>query len=122
VTEQGRSTELEDAGLPLTALAVAAARAVDTSRPDALVADRFAAALVVAARSHPRALRLPHVSVRLNVVEPQLKTDPHTATPEFSLVIEEGSLPPRVDLMKMDSNRWHFVTSQPRGENLRRAQ
>ncbi|WP_258064453.1 hypothetical protein [Arthrobacter sp. ZGTC131] len=33
MTEQGRSTELEDAGLPLTALAVPAGRAVETSRP-----------------------------------------------------------------------------------------
>lgn len=45
-------TELEDRGLPLTALAVAAGRAVETSRPDPLVTDRFASALVVAARSH----------------------------------------------------------------------
>jgi methyltransferase (TIGR00027 family) len=44
--------ELEDQGLPLTALAVAAGRAVETSRPDALVADPFALALVDAARSH----------------------------------------------------------------------
>ncbi|HKS01409.1 MAG TPA: SAM-dependent methyltransferase [Arthrobacter sp.] len=46
------STSLEDQGLPLTALAVAAGRAVEASRPDPLVADRFASALVVAARSH----------------------------------------------------------------------
>ena len=52
MTEQRRSTELEDQGLPLTALAVAAGRAVETSRADALVADPFASALVVAARSH----------------------------------------------------------------------
>ena len=52
MTEQGRSTELEDQGLPLTALAVAAGRAVETSRADQLVADPFASALVVAARSH----------------------------------------------------------------------
>ncbi|MFE4833891.1 SAM-dependent methyltransferase [Arthrobacter sp. NPDC056691] len=58
MTEQGRSAELEgssgfkDRGLPLTALAVAAGRAVETSRADPLVADPFASALVVAARSH----------------------------------------------------------------------
>jgi methyltransferase (TIGR00027 family) len=58
VTDQGRGTELEggakfdDRGLPLTALAVAAGRAVETSRADPLVADPFASALVVAARSH----------------------------------------------------------------------
>jgi methyltransferase (TIGR00027 family) len=52
VTEQGRSAELEDQGLPLTALAVAAGRAVETSRADPLVVDPFASALVVAARSH----------------------------------------------------------------------
>jgi methyltransferase (TIGR00027 family) len=52
VTEQERSTELEDQGLPLTALAVAAGRAVEASRPDPLVADPYASALVVAARSH----------------------------------------------------------------------
>lgn len=45
-------TELEDQGLPLTALAVAAGRAVESSRPDALVTDPFALALVEAARSH----------------------------------------------------------------------
>jgi O-methyltransferase involved in polyketide biosynthesis len=45
-------TELEDQGLPLTALAIAAGRAVETSRPDGLVADPFALALVEAARSH----------------------------------------------------------------------
>ena len=45
-------TELEDHGLPLTALAVAAGRAVETSRPDQLIADPFAAALVKAAHSH----------------------------------------------------------------------
>ena len=39
-------------GLPLTALAVAAGRAVETSRPDALVRDPFAAPLVDAAGSH----------------------------------------------------------------------
>ena len=39
-------------GLPLTALAVAAGRAVETSRPDALVRDPFAAPLVEAAGSH----------------------------------------------------------------------
>ncbi|WP_395401942.1 SAM-dependent methyltransferase [Arthrobacter sp. UC242_113] len=52
MTEPAGSTELEDQGLPLTALAVAAGRAVETSRADALVADPFASALVVAARSH----------------------------------------------------------------------
>jgi methyltransferase (TIGR00027 family) len=45
-------TEFKDQGLPLTALAVAAGRAVETSRPDSLVADPFALALVDAARSH----------------------------------------------------------------------
>nr|WP_258073892.1 class I SAM-dependent methyltransferase [Arthrobacter sp. Y81] len=45
-------TELEDHGLPLTALAVAAGRAVETSRSAPLIADPFAAALVEAARSH----------------------------------------------------------------------
>jgi methyltransferase (TIGR00027 family) len=45
-------TEFEDQGLPLTALAVAAGRAVESSRPDSLVADPFALALVDAARSH----------------------------------------------------------------------
>ena len=52
MTEPTGSTELEDQGLPLTALAVAAGRAVETSRADPLVADPFASALVVAARSH----------------------------------------------------------------------
>jgi O-methyltransferase involved in polyketide biosynthesis len=45
-------TELEDQGLPLTALAVAAGRAVETSRIGALIVDPFAAALVEAAHSH----------------------------------------------------------------------
>jgi methyltransferase (TIGR00027 family) len=45
-------TEFEDQGLPLTALAVAAGRAVETTRPDALAADPFATGLVEAARSH----------------------------------------------------------------------
>ncbi|WP_255771557.1 class I SAM-dependent methyltransferase [Pseudarthrobacter sulfonivorans] len=45
-------TELEDRGLPLTALAVAAGRAVETSRADGLITDPFALALVEAARSH----------------------------------------------------------------------
>jgi methyltransferase (TIGR00027 family) len=44
-------TAFEDSGLPLTALAVAAGRAVETSRPDPLVVDPFAADLVAAARS-----------------------------------------------------------------------
>jgi O-methyltransferase involved in polyketide biosynthesis len=44
--------DLEDQGLPLTALAIAAGRAVETSRPDGLVADPFALALVEGARSH----------------------------------------------------------------------
>ncbi|ABK02330.1 putative methyltransferase [Arthrobacter sp. FB24] len=44
-------TELDDHGLPLTALAVAAGRAVETSRADPLVVDPFAAALVDAAHS-----------------------------------------------------------------------
>ncbi|MGN7251878.1 SAM-dependent methyltransferase [Arthrobacter sp. SAFR-014] len=52
MTEPTGSTELEDQGLPLTALAVAAGRAVETSRADPLVADPYASALVVAARSH----------------------------------------------------------------------
>lgn len=42
----------QDRGLPLTALAVAAGRAVESSRPDRLVWDPFAADLVLAARSH----------------------------------------------------------------------
>lgn len=41
----------ESEGLPMTALAVAAGRAVETTRPDALAADPFAAAFVAAARS-----------------------------------------------------------------------
>jgi methyltransferase (TIGR00027 family) len=45
-------TEFEDQGVSLTALAVAAGRAVETSRPDPLVRDPFAAALVEAAHSH----------------------------------------------------------------------
>jgi methyltransferase (TIGR00027 family) len=45
-------SDLEDQGLPLTALAVAAGRAVETSRPDGIVDDPFARALVDAARSH----------------------------------------------------------------------
>jgi O-methyltransferase involved in polyketide biosynthesis len=45
-------SDLEDKGLPLTALAVAAGRAVETSRPDSLVADPFALTLLEAARSH----------------------------------------------------------------------
>lgn len=45
-------TEFEDQGVSLTALAVAAGRAVETSRPDPLVKDPFAAALVEAAHSH----------------------------------------------------------------------
>jgi O-methyltransferase involved in polyketide biosynthesis len=52
MTEPTGSTELEDQGLPLTALAVAAGRAVETSRAKPLVGDPFASALVVAARSH----------------------------------------------------------------------
>ena len=48
----GLEPELEDEGLPLTALAVAAGRAVETSRSDALVSDPYAAALVQAAGSH----------------------------------------------------------------------
>ena len=39
-------------GVSLTALAVAAGRAVETSRPDPLIKDPFAAALVEAAHSH----------------------------------------------------------------------
>jgi methyltransferase (TIGR00027 family) len=45
-------TEFEDQGVSLTALAVAAGRAVETSRADALIQDPFAAALVKAAHSH----------------------------------------------------------------------
>lgn len=45
-------TEFEDQGLPLTALAVAAGRAVESSRAEPLVKDPFAAALVEAAHSH----------------------------------------------------------------------
>ena len=52
MTEPTGSTELEDQGLPLTALAVAAGRAIETSRADPLATDPFASALVVAARSH----------------------------------------------------------------------
>lgn len=44
--------ELEDRGLPLTALAVAAGRAVETSRAEPLVVDPFAGALVERAHSH----------------------------------------------------------------------
>jgi methyltransferase (TIGR00027 family) len=52
MTEPTGSTELEDQGVPLTALAVAAGRGVETWGADPLVADPFASALVVAARSH----------------------------------------------------------------------
>jgi methyltransferase (TIGR00027 family) len=45
-------TDFEDQGVSLTALAVAAGRAVETSRPDPLVKDLFAATLVEAAHSH----------------------------------------------------------------------
>ncbi|WP_426766030.1 SAM-dependent methyltransferase [Pseudarthrobacter sp. 1G09] len=45
-------TDFQDRGLPLTALAVAAGRAVESSRPDPLARDPFAADLVLAARSH----------------------------------------------------------------------
>ncbi|ACL39012.1 methyltransferase [Pseudarthrobacter chlorophenolicus A6] len=45
-------TGFQDHGLPLTALAVAAGRAVESSRPDPLVVDPFAAELVRAAKSH----------------------------------------------------------------------
>jgi methyltransferase (TIGR00027 family) len=45
-------TEFEDQGLPWTALAVAAGRAVETSRADPLVEDPFAETLVKAAHSH----------------------------------------------------------------------
>lgn len=51
-------TEFEDQGVSLTALAVAAGRAVETSRPDPLIKDPFAALLVKEAHSHvdfPRA-------------------------------------------------------------------
>jgi methyltransferase (TIGR00027 family) len=51
MTEEGRNAELRNGGLPATALAVASGRAVETSRPDALIKDPFASALVVAARS-----------------------------------------------------------------------
>jgi methyltransferase (TIGR00027 family) len=44
-------TGLEGDGLPMTALAVAAGRAVETSRPDKLMADPFAADLVNKAHS-----------------------------------------------------------------------
>lgn len=52
MAEPQGSVDFEDQGPPLTALALAAGRAVETSRPDPLMADRFASALVVAARSH----------------------------------------------------------------------
>ncbi|UOD81783.1 SAM-dependent methyltransferase [Paenarthrobacter ureafaciens] len=45
-------TEFEDQGVSLTALAVAAGRAVETSRPDPLIKDPFAALLVKEAHSH----------------------------------------------------------------------
>ncbi|MFF2031161.1 SAM-dependent methyltransferase [Arthrobacter sp. NPDC058192] len=44
-------TGLEGDGLPMTALAVAAGRAVEASRPDRLIDDPFAAALVEGAQS-----------------------------------------------------------------------
>jgi methyltransferase (TIGR00027 family) len=44
-------TGLEGAGLPMTALAVAAGRAVEASRPDKLIDDPYAAALVEKAHS-----------------------------------------------------------------------
>jgi O-methyltransferase involved in polyketide biosynthesis len=43
---------LEGEGLPMTALAVAAGRAVEATRADALVADPFAAVLVASAQSN----------------------------------------------------------------------
>lgn len=45
-------TMFEDQGVSSTALAVAAGRAVEASRPAPLVSDPFAAALVSAAHSH----------------------------------------------------------------------
>jgi methyltransferase (TIGR00027 family) len=98
VTEPTGSTELEDQGLPLTALAVAAGRAVETSRADPLVTDRFAAALVVAARSHldlptvwpaepaeapplqqPLLLASIYIGMRTRFIDDFLQSEPSTA-------------------------------------------
>lgn len=91
-------TELEDHGLPLTALAVAAGRAVETSRPDQLIADPFAAALVKAAHSHvdlptawpaspedappfqqPLLLASIYLGMRTRFIDDFLTSDPQTA-------------------------------------------
>ncbi|MEV7132539.1 SAM-dependent methyltransferase [Arthrobacter sp. NPDC093128] len=91
-------TELEDHGLPLTALAVAAGRAVETSRPDQLIADPFAAAIVEAAHSHvdlptawpaspedappfqqPLLLASIYLGMRTRFIDDFLTSDPQTA-------------------------------------------
>jgi methyltransferase (TIGR00027 family) len=91
-------TEFEDHGLPLTALAVAAGRAVETSRDDPLIADPFAAALVEAARSHvdlptawparpedappfqqPLLLASIYLGMRTRFIDDFLTSDPQTA-------------------------------------------
>ncbi|MDQ1057309.1 methyltransferase (TIGR00027 family) [Arthrobacter globiformis] len=104
MTEPTGSTELEggakfkDQGLPMTALAVAAGRAVETSRADPLVADPFASALVVAARSHldlptvwpaepaeapplqqPLLLASIYIGMRTRFIDDFLRSDPRTA-------------------------------------------
>jgi methyltransferase (TIGR00027 family) len=90
-------TEPEDQGLPLTALAVAAGRAVETSRPDGLVEDPFALALVEAARSHvdfptswpadpaaasplqrPLLLASIYIAVRTQFIDDFLRSEPPT--------------------------------------------
>jgi methyltransferase (TIGR00027 family) len=91
-------TELEDQGLPLTALAVAAGRAVETSRTGALILDPFAAALVEAAHSHvdlptawpahpedappfqqPLLLASIYLGMRTRFIDDFLTSDPQTA-------------------------------------------
>ncbi|MDE8669898.1 SAM-dependent methyltransferase [Pseudarthrobacter sp. H3Y2-7] len=94
-------TEFEDQGLPLTALAVAAGRAVETSRPGGLVADPFALALVEAARSHvdfptawpaapstasplqqPLLLASIYIAVRTRFIDDFLRSDSQPPTPQ----------------------------------------
>lgn len=91
-------TDLEDHGLPLTALAVAAGRAVEASRTDPLIVDPFAATLVEAARSHvdlptawpahpedtppfqqPLLLASIYLGVRTRFIDDFLASDPQTA-------------------------------------------
>jgi methyltransferase (TIGR00027 family) len=91
-------TDLEDHGLPLTALAVAAGRAVETSRTDPLIEDPFAAALVEAAHSHvdlptawparpddappfqrPLLLASIYLGMRTRFIDDFLTSDPQTA-------------------------------------------